>query len=205
MLRIWRSVRTFFLLGIGIGAGVALSQCRENSPPADWFPLEFAKREDGAYQVGYAPRAMSQVGTLNAQPPDVVRARGRAKFVSSGEKGASDQYPLGYEVEVELASLKKMGPLPAGMTNVGCSIGLSFSLRDRDGFELMHINTQDAHYGLAGDTLSFKGTTTNLVSLANAKAVYKIECDLGYESVDNGEPKEVDWEQLANEKPTPVQ
>lgn len=197
-MKLWRGLKTLFIFGAGILGGLLLAQCNEAHPPDNWIALQFPKRDDGTFEVGYAPKAMAQVAALNLEPPQVLSAKGRAKFVSSGERGASYKYPLGYEVEIDLAALKQMEPLPNGITNVGCVIGLSFALKDKDGFELMRINEANARYALAGESLKLKGTTTNVVSLANARAVRTIECNLGYEDLDNGEPKEVDWEQLGD-------
>lgn len=201
MRRIWRGFKALLLVGLGAALAVGLGQCGKDDPPSNWHTLHFQKSGANGdfYVFGMAPEAMVQTGKLGVNPPQPTKANGRAKFVSSGDRGYIYEFPLGYEIEATFEPLEKMKPLPAGITNVGCAVSVVFVLKDKDGFELAQLSTGTPHYVAAGETLTNKGVTTNQVSLAVARDVHSIESYFTCNYVDKGEPLEVDFEKMVED------
>lgn len=201
MRKLWRGFKVLLLVALGAGLAVGLGQCGKDDPPSNWHTLRFQTYNDKGtdYVFGMTPEAIVQAGKLEVNPPEPIKASGKAKFVSSGERANSHQLPLGYEIEIHFEPLNDMKPLPKGVTNVGCSVSTVFILKDEDGFELAQLSTGNPRYVLAGHTLADKSITTNSVSLETAKDVVSIECYMTCHSVDNGEPLEIDFEKMVED------
>lgn len=103
--------------------------------------------------------------------PQVSTLTGRAKFVTSGERGAHRQAPLGYEVEILLEPYEKFP----------CSVvpQFTFILKDKDGFQIATLKGEPHDDDVFGGVKTLlRGTTTGKVSAADARATKSIECEI---------------------------
>lgn len=156
--------------------------------PAKWFGLDFQKHSNGEYVYVVTNVAEARGKELQVDPPKPASLMGRAKFVTEGERAQSALRPLGYEITVGLHPVDPL-KLPSGVTNVEITVDFTFILKDKDGFVLDTLPWErDNRPILAGQTRSFKGVTTKTVSLANARDVVSIDCEMTYTGIRDDRP-----------------
>ncbi len=160
--------------------------------PAKWFGLDFQKQSNGEYAYVVSPTAEARGKELQVDPPKPASLMGRAKFVTEGERAQSALRPLGYEITVGLHPIDQL-KLPSGVTNVETAVDFTFTLKDKDGFVLDTLSWKEDNDIMAapipaGQTRTFKGVTSKTVSLANARDVASIDCEMTYTSVGDGRP-----------------
>jgi hypothetical protein len=201
MRKLWRAFKALLLVGIGAVLAVGLGQCGKNTFPSHWFPINELTKGDadewGAL-MSWSPEIVAKAESLNAALPQPAKLTGRAKFVTSGQRGNDFTAPLGYEIELLLQSKEEMRQAAEAANKQGkkdswdvrvfprdVQVDVEFVLRDKDGFHLATLKGQQDVYDSfgfvqLGEPTMLKGTTKEAVSAANANATGSVECIISF-------------------------
>lgn len=205
MKAIWRGFKALLLVALGAVLAVGLGQCGKNTFPSHWFTIkELRATEDNSWNgtMSWSNELMKKAESLSATLPQPKQLKGRAKFVTSGQREQQTSAPLGYEIELLLQSkddmkralekAKKEGKVGTWEAKVAPShvwATVDFVLRDKDGFALATLDGQQDFYDSfgviqPGEPALLKGTTKESVSVADANATETIECVLSLDNIE---------------------
>jgi hypothetical protein len=172
-----------------VGIAVALAYIAVSSRvTTDW--IELSKPHDGK-GITYSTEAIFK---SDIRLPDVKHFGGKAKFVPNPSSGA---YSLGYLIDVSITSLdldkvpKKylkdkpevidgVSTMRLGIEQVHYVIRLRFTLRDKDGFTLLEVQS-DAHTIESGKSNELQNLAKPQVPSEVAANVASILVQLGVE------------------------
>lgn len=184
---------SYLLIGciVSFVAGIALAMAyiaSSSRVPPDW--IELSKPHDGK-GITYSTEAIFK---SDIPLPDVKQFSGKAKFVPTPSAGA---YGLGYVIDVSIPSLdltkvpeKYIKDKPVvidgvsttrlGIKQVHYEIRLNFTLRDKDGFTLLEVQS-DPHTIESGRSNQLQSLAKPQVPSEVASRVASIVVQLGVE------------------------